>query len=169
MSSRPRMGRDMSAQPSENSSAEPDSENRRRDVHVSIVTGDRLVYDGPADRVIVPSIEGQIAILPYHAPLLAAIEPGELRLVRGEREESFSVGGGFVEVLDNDVTVLADSAERPEEIDVARAEAARRRARILVRRYRGRPASAAAVQALRRSRARLKVARRLRTRSSRSA
>ena len=128
-------------------------------LHVVIVTGDRPVYDGLAERVIAPATRGQITILAHHAPLLAALEPGEL-IVRGQQhDESLAVGAGFVEVRDDQVTILVDTAERAEEIDVARAEAARRRARALMERYRGRPEYAAAWQALRRSRARLKVAR----------
>lgn len=134
-------------------------------LHVVIVTGDHPVYDGVADRVIVPAVTGQIGILPHHAPLLATLEPGELLVRAGQRAESFALGGGFVEVRDDQVIVLADTAETAEEIDVARAEAARRRASVLIRTYRGRPESVAARQALRRSRARLKVARRLRRRS----
>jgi len=137
-------------------------------LHVVIVTGDRAVYQGLADRVILPGVDGQISILGHHAALLAALEPGELVVRDGQRDEAFAIGGGFVEVCDNEVTVLADTAERAEEIDVARAEAARRRARVLMRQYRARPEFQTAWQALRRSRARLKVARRSRGSSSRS-
>lgn len=136
-------------------------------LRVVIVTGDHAVYDGVADRVIAPCVTGQIGILAHHAPLLASLEPGELVVGTGQQEERYAVGGGFVEVRDDQVIVLADTAEAAEEIDVARAEAARRRARALVRTQRGRPESVAARQALRRSRARLKVARR-RRRSPRS-
>lgn len=131
-------------------------------LHVVIVTGDQLVYDGSAERVIAPLVRGQISILVHHAPLLAALDPGEL-VVRGpDSEDDFAVGGGFLEVLDNQVTVLADTIERATEIDVQRAEAARRKARLLMHQYQGRPEYAVASQALRRSRARLKVAGRLR-------
>jgi F-type H+-transporting ATPase subunit epsilon len=130
-------------------------------LHLVVVTGDRIVYDDRAERVILPAWNGQITILPHHAALLAALEPGELVVRSGPREEVLVIGGGFVEVSDDRVTVLADSAERAEEIDVARAEAARRRAELAMRRYRGRPEYAAAHDALRRSRARLRVARRL--------
>jgi len=129
-------------------------------LHVVIAAGDHAVYDGRADRVTAPAIRGQISILLHHAPLLAALEPGEL-IVRSENQmHSFAIGGGVVNVQDNQVIVLADTAERADEIDIARAEAARLRASELIRQYRGRPEFAAALQALRRSRARLKVARR---------
>ena len=133
-------------------------------IRVIIVTGDRAVFDGSAWRVVAPATEGQIAVGNHHAPLLASLEPGELVVKTHAGEQSFAVGGGFIEVLENQVIVLADTAERAEEIDIVRADAARRRARLLVARYRGRPESAAARQALRRSRARLRVARRARTR-----
>lgn len=130
-------------------------------LRVTIVTGDRVVYDGLADRVIAPAINGQISVLPRHAPLLATLEPGEMVVRLGDYIEAMAVGGGFIEVLDDQVTVLADTAERAEEIDTARAEAARQRARALMRMYRDRPEYAAAYQAMRRSRARLKVASRM--------
>jgi F-type H+-transporting ATPase subunit epsilon len=69
-----------------------------------------------------------MGILPQHAPLLSTLKAGELRYRRSGNEESLAIGGGFVEVLNNRVIVLADSAERVEEIDVSRAEQARQRA-----------------------------------------
>ncbi len=135
-------------------------------LHVIIVTGDQVVYDNRANRVVAPAVAGQVCILVHHAPMLAGLEPGELVVKAGEEEETYAVGGGFIEVRDDQVTVLADTVERAEEIDVARAEAARRRARLLVARYGDRPESALAWQALRRSRARLKVARRAHRRHS---
>ena len=106
-------------------------------LHVSIVTGDRLVYDGTVDRAILPGIDGQLSIRASHAPLLAALRPGELVVRRGDDEIRFSVGRGFAEVVDNVLTILADSAAREEGLDAVRAEAARRRARLLARRERG--------------------------------
>lgn len=129
---------------------------------VTVVTGDRTAYAGLADIVLAPGTRGQIGIRALHAPLLAALEPGELVVRLGADEQVFALGGGFLEVRDDQLIVLADSLERPEEIDVARAEAARRRARELVERYRDRPEAMAARQALDRSRARLKVAQRAR-------
>jgi F-type H+-transporting ATPase subunit epsilon len=130
-------------------------------LHVTVVTGDRAVYDGLADCVVAPAMEGQISVLLHHASLIAALEPGGLLVRLGPAEQSFAVGGGFIEVRDDEVIILADTAERAEEIDIARAEAARRRARALVKMYRDRPESAAAWQALRRSRVRIQVAQRI--------
>src|SRR6476646_7698379 len=78
--------------------------------------------------VVAPSVDGQVGILPHHAPLLTMLHVGELRVIKGNDEQSIVVAGGFMEVLNNKVTILADAAERSEEIDVASAEEARHRA-----------------------------------------
>ncbi len=126
-----------------------------------LVSPERIVYsDDEVDMVIAPGADGELGILPNHAPLLTALGIGELRIRKGTEEESFAVHGGFLEVLANKVIVMADVAEYAEEIDLARAEAARERAE---RRYRERPDGldmARLQAALRRSRVRLKVARR---------
>jgi len=95
---------------------------------VDVVTAERSVYSGDVDMVVVPGVEGQLGILPHHTPLMTALQPGELRLKKGENEVSLVVTGGFVEVRPDRVVVLADAAERAEEIDTARAEEARKRA-----------------------------------------
>lgn len=133
-------------------------------LHVVIVTGDRSVYDGIAERVIAPAVQGPVTILVHHAAYLTTLEPGELIVGLEDERQSYAVGGGFLEVSDDRVIVLADSAERAEEIDVAEAEAARRRAQALMKRYRGQEEYGTYYQALRRSRARLKVARKVRRR-----
>jgi F-type H+-transporting ATPase subunit epsilon len=98
-------------------------------LNVDIVTAERLVYsEQEVDELIVPGIEGELGVLPLHAPLLTMIQPGVLRVVKGGEEVAMAITGGFIEVRDNRVTILADSAERGEEVDVARAEEARRRA-----------------------------------------
>lgn len=130
-----------------------------------LVSPERVVYsDEGVDMVIAPGADGELGILPNHAPLLTALGIGELRLRKGEEEESFAVHGGFLEVLGNRVIVMADVAEHADEIDLARSEEARERAE---RRYRDRPEGldmARLQAALRRSRVRLKVARRRRRR-----
>ena len=93
-----------------------------------IITAERVVHTDEVDVVIAPSVDGQVAILPQHAPLMAMIEPGELTVRKGEEEQNIFVSGGFLEVQNNKVTVLADTAERAEEIDLVRAEQARKRA-----------------------------------------
>src|SRR5436305_1463384 len=97
-------------------------------MHVDVVTAERELYNGEADTVIAPGSEGQLGILPKHAALLTTLKVGELRIRLNQVEEPFFVSGGFLEVSDNRVTVLAETAERAEEIDQARAEAARRSA-----------------------------------------
>lgn len=100
----------------------------RNTMHVEVVTAERELYSGEADLVNAPGSEGRLGILPRHAALLALLAPGELRIKLGTEEEPLFVSGGFIEVFENNVTVLADTAEHAEEIDQARAEAARRRA-----------------------------------------
>jgi len=96
---------------------------------VDIVTAERLVLsEEGVDEVVAPGIEGELTVLPMHAPLLTMIKPGVMRIKRGNDETDMAITGGFLEVRDDRVTILADAAERAEEIDVARAEAARRRA-----------------------------------------
>ena len=96
---------------------------------VEIVTGERLVFrEEDVDMVVAPGGAGMLGILPSHAPLITTLAFGELRIKKGNDEQSILVYGGFMEVADDKVLVLADSAERAEEVDVERAETARRRA-----------------------------------------
>lgn len=97
-------------------------------LHVEVVTAEREIYSGEADMVVARGTEGTLGILPEHAALLTTLAIGEMRIKLGGAEEPLFVAGGFLEVRDNVVTVLADTAEHAEEIDEARAEEARRRA-----------------------------------------
>ena len=97
-------------------------------LRLDIVTAERMVYSDDVDMIIAPGIEGQLGILPHHAPLMTTLQAGELRVKKGGEEMSLAVSGGFLEVRPDKVIVLADAAERAEEIDVARAEEAKRRA-----------------------------------------
>ena len=97
-------------------------------IRCEIVSQDRLVYEGDADLVVVPGRDGDMGILPNHAPLLSTLRFGILKVRHRGEELDFAVAGGVVEVQPDLVTVLADAAENVEEIDVARAEAAKRRA-----------------------------------------
>lgn len=103
-------------------------------LRLNIVTAERevLAEDG-LDIVIAPGSEGELGILPQHAPLITTLDPGELRTRRGAEETAIAISGGFLEVRDDVVTVLADTAEQAEEIDVERAEAARRQAEETLR------------------------------------
>jgi F-type H+-transporting ATPase subunit epsilon len=130
---------------------------------LEVVTAERLVLEESGiDVVIAPGAAGELAILPEHAPLITPLVAGELRVRRGTDENAYFVAGGFLEVLNDKVTILADAAEHAEEIDVARAEEARRRAQDSLARRHEQPDVAAAEAALRRSLLRLRVAERRR-------
>jgi F-type H+-transporting ATPase subunit epsilon len=133
-------------------------------IRVEIVSQDRPVFAGDVDIVVAPGVDGEMGILPHHAPLLTTLKAGVMRVRAGGKEEVFAISGGVMEVRPDIVTVLADSAEAADEIDVSRAEEARRRAEESLRAGIPRDSDAylAAEAALRRSNLRLKVARRRR-------
>ena len=93
-----------------------------------VVSAERLLFSQDVDEILAPGVEGQLGILPNHAPLITALQYGELVVRWGGQEETFAIGGGFLEVLHNKATILADSAERGDEIDIERAIAAKARA-----------------------------------------
>jgi F-type H+-transporting ATPase subunit epsilon len=95
---------------------------------VEFVTAERRVFSQEADFVVAPGVEGDLGVLPRHIPLLTPLRTGEIMVRNDGREEFFFVGGGFLEVLPDKVVILADVAERVEDIDEARAEAARKSA-----------------------------------------
>jgi F-type H+-transporting ATPase subunit epsilon len=102
---------------------------------VEIVTVERVVLkEEGVDEVIAPGVDGQLAVLPQHAAFMTMLAPGELILKKGGEEIPFAVTGGFFEVLRDRVVVLADAAERADEIDIARAEQARERAKTTLER-----------------------------------
>ena len=131
-------------------------------IRVEIVSQDRSVFEGEVDIVVAPGDDGEMGILPHHAPLLTTLKPGLLRVRTQGREEIFVISGGVMEVQPTIVTVLADAAERADEIDVSRAEEARRRAEASLASGvpRNSDAYLAAEAALHRSNLRLQVARR---------
>jgi F-type H+-transporting ATPase subunit epsilon len=132
---------------------------QRPTLHVHIVTAQQTVYEGEAEMVIAPGSEGQLGILPRHAPLLTTLKVGELRIRRHGADEGIFVAGGFLEVNHNVVTILADDAERASQIDEAHAQEARDRARaLLARRGLTIEAEAEATAALERAVGRLRVA-----------
>ncbi len=101
-------------------------------IKVDIVTAERVVYSDEVDIVVAPGALGQLGILPHHAPLMTTLYPGELITRKSGEERVMAISGGFIEVRPERVIVLADAAERADEIDVARAEAAKERARKLL-------------------------------------
>ena len=126
---------------------------------VEIVTVEKKVLEEQGiDEVIAPGVEGQFAVLPRHAAFMTMLAPGELILKKGNDQSEFAVTGGFFEVLDDKVIVLADAAERAEEIDVERAEHARERARLALERHETAEGMAEAQAALQRAMIRLHVA-----------
>ena len=101
-------------------------------IAVDIMTPERLVLQTEAESVIVPAAEGELGILPHHAPLLAQLQTGEIRLQSGGNIEPFAVSGGFVEVENNRVAIFAETAEMAHEIDVERARLAAERAKAQI-------------------------------------
>lgn len=97
-------------------------------IRCEIVSQDRIVFQGDVDIAVIPGADGVMGILPNHAPLLSVLKHGIITVRSGGEEEIFTVAGGFVEVQPDQVTVLADAAENVEEIDLQRAEEARKRA-----------------------------------------
>jgi len=124
---------------------------------LEIVTAERLVYSDDIDALVAWGVEGQLGILPHHAPLMTMLQPGDLMIRKGKEEEYLAISGGFLEVRPDKVIVLADACERAEEIDIARAEEAKRRAQETMKAAPLSVEAAAAEAALRRSLARLKV------------
>ena len=135
-------------------------------IRLDIVTAEQLVFSEDVDLVVAPGIDGEMAILPHHAPLMTMLQPGELLVRQEGKEFSLAVTGGFLEVRPDRVTVLADAAERAEDIDADRAEKAKLRAQ---ERLAGRLDEADHIRveaALRRSLIRLRVAEKRRRRRS---
>ena len=97
-------------------------------IKLDIVTAERVVFSDDVDVVVAPGVGGQLGILPHHAPLMTMLQSGDLLVRKGGEEFLLAISGGFLEVRPDRVIVLADAAERAEEIDIHRAEEAKRRA-----------------------------------------
>jgi F-type H+-transporting ATPase subunit epsilon len=137
-------------------------------IKLDIVTAERSVYSDEVDIVIAPGIDGELGILPRHTPLMTMLQPGELIARKGNEEYSLAISGGFLEVRPDRVIVLADSAERAEEIDIARAEEAKKRAeKLMAEKYAPGVDAGSVEAALRRSMVRIKVAERRKKKSPR--
>ena len=95
---------------------------------LEIVTPERLAYSDTVDAVTLPGSEGELGVLPHHAPLVSTLGLGELRIRKGNAEESFAIAGGFLQVLPDRVVVMAETADMASEIDLGKAEEARRAA-----------------------------------------
>ncbi|TDQ38727.1 F0F1 ATP synthase subunit epsilon [Aureibacillus halotolerans] len=101
-------------------------------INVDVVTPDGPVYEGSADMVVAKSNRGELGILPGHIPMVAPLAISAVRLKNGTNTEYLAVSGGFLEVRPDKVTILAQAAERPENIDVDRANKAKQRAEALL-------------------------------------
>ena len=97
-------------------------------IRCEIVSQDRMVFEGDVDIVVLPGAEGEMGVLPHHAPLLTTLKYGFIKVRQQGNEQVFTVAGGVAEVQPEIVTILADAAENIEEIDERRAEQARQRA-----------------------------------------
>lgn len=127
-------------------------------IRLEVVTPERVVLEEDADIVVARAAEGDIGILHGHEPMLSPLDAGELMYRTHGEEQHLAVAGGFLEVTPDHVVVLADSAERSEEIDRARAEEARARAEEALANQRGTAMEAEAAAALQRALLRLRVA-----------
>ena len=102
-------------------------------IHIELVTQEAKIFDEPeADIVIVPAVEGEMGVLPNHAPVLTTLSYGELVVRKGEAEERFAIYGGVVDVRPDKVVVLADLAESSYALDLEKAQEARERARMIL-------------------------------------
>jgi F-type H+-transporting ATPase subunit epsilon len=97
-------------------------------LHVEIVTPTGVVYEGDVDSLVAPARDGYLGVLPRHAPLIAELKPGDLRLRQGEAWSSFAVSGGILHVAHGRAAIMGDSAEPAGAIDVDRAQDALKRA-----------------------------------------
>jgi F-type H+-transporting ATPase subunit epsilon len=97
-------------------------------VPLRVVSVERSLFEGDVDFIVANGADGELGILPRHAALMTILKPGALKITQGTEEQLLFVGGGFLEVLPDRVTVLADVAEHADEISVEKAEDARRRA-----------------------------------------
>jgi F-type H+-transporting ATPase subunit epsilon len=135
-------------------------------LRLEIITAERQVFADDVNAMIAPGIEGELGILPHHAPLMTMLKPGELLIRKDGNETYMVVSGGFLEIRPDKVIVLADACERAEEIDITRAEEAKHRAEERLKTHPPGLDMARAQAALLRSLVRLRVAERRRRKST---
>jgi F-type H+-transporting ATPase subunit epsilon len=133
-------------------------------IKLEIVTAERQTFSDDVNAIIAPGIEGQMTILPHHAPLMTMMQSGELTIKKEGEDTYLFVSGGFLEVRPDKVIILADACEHCDEIDIARAEEAKVRAEERLRSKSSEADQSRAEAALRRSINRLKVAEKIRRR-----
>ena len=132
---------------------------------LEIITAERQVYSDEVDMVIAPGVDGQLGILPKHAPLMTMLKPGELTVRKNGEDIYVAVSGGFMEVLGNRVSVLADACERSDEIDEERAQQAMQRAQERLVSQASDMESRMALAAFQRAQVRINLVRRRRPRT----
>ena len=137
-------------------------------MHLEIITGEQILFEGDVDVVVAPGTEGELTILPHHATLMTTLQSGELRYKENGSENYVVLTGGFMQVALEAVTVMADAAERAEDIDFERAEAAMKRAQDKVDSSDSDMDLEKAIQALKRSQARVYVSKRKRASKSKA-
>lgn len=130
---------------------------------LNVVTAESETFSGEVDYVTAPGADGELTVLPSHAALMTTLAPGEMRFGTDGEDQAIVVTGGFMEVLADNVTVLADAAEREDEIDEARAEEAVRRAQERIDTHGSDLDMERAVASLRRAQIRLRFSRRRRS------
>jgi F-type H+-transporting ATPase subunit epsilon len=116
-------------------------------IRLEIVTPERLAYEDDVDAVTLPGSEGELGVLPHHAPLITTLGIGELRIRKGGSEEAFAIVGGFLQVRPDKVVVMAETADMASEIDLERAQEARREAEKAIASGIHEPADLAAARA----------------------
>ncbi len=133
-------------------------------MRLEIITAERQVYSDEVEVLVAPGLDGELGILPHHAPLMTGLQPGEI-MIRKDGEETFlAVTGGFLEVMGNQVTILADACERSDEIDEERARVAMQHAEERLANRTSDLDLEQATVAIRRAESRLRVVRRRRSR-----
>ena len=136
-------------------------------IHIELVTQEQKIFDEPeADIIIVPAVEGEMGVLPNHAPVLTTLTYGELVVRKGEAEERFAIYGGVVDVRPDKVVVLADLAESSYALDLERAQEARDHAREILEQGPPDTINREAELALRRANLAVRISQKIRSRGS---
>lgn len=132
-------------------------------IELKIVTPEKVLYEGSVEGVSIPTVEGEITVLPGHLPVISAIKAGELKIKKEGNYEYFSITRGVAEISGNSIVILTEAAERAEEIDEKRAEEARKKAKDLMDKVKvDEEGYADAVAQLERALARMKIAKKRR-------
>jgi F-type H+-transporting ATPase subunit epsilon len=134
------------------------------ELHLKIVTPEKVIFDEPVDMVNLTSEQGELGILPHHANLMAKLQPGELRIKKGGKEEILANGDGFIQINDNVLTILTDLAVDESNIDEKAVEEARKRAETALEQKLSDEEYAETLAILEKSLAQLRVKRRHRIR-----